>query len=78
MVQYLSRLFTNFKRDERGAFSVFIIGIFTTMILVAGAAIDFVRFEAVRSSIQYNLDRAVLAAASMRQTQLPERWCWII
>lgn len=72
MVQYLSRLLTNFKRNECGAFSVFVIGIFTTMILVAGAAIDFVRFEAVRSSIQYNLDRAVLAAASMRQTQSPE------
>jgi len=42
------------------------------MVLVGGAAIDLIRFEAVRSSIQYNLDRAVLAATSMRQTQEPE------
>ena len=72
MVQYFGKYIANFKRDERGAFSIFMVGIFTTLILVAGAAIDYVRFEAVRSSIQYNLDRAVLAAASMRQTQDPE------
>jgi Flp pilus assembly protein TadG len=71
MVQYLARLLQEFKRDDRGAFSLFMIAIFTTMVLVGGAAIDLVRFEAVRSSIQYNLDRAVLAAASMRQTQDP-------
>ncbi len=67
----LSRLFTNFNRDERGSFSVFMVGMFTTLILVSGAAIDLVRFEAVRSSIQFNLDRAVLAAASMRQVEEP-------
>lgn len=71
MVQYLSKLLKTFKRDERGGFSILLVAIFTTMILVAGAAVDLVRFEAVRSSIQYNLDRAVLAAASIRQTQSP-------
>jgi len=71
MVQYLVRLIADFKRDERGAFSVFLVGMFTTLILVGGAAVDMVRFEAVRSSIQFNLDRAVLAAASMRQVQDP-------
>jgi hypothetical protein len=71
MIGYLSRLFSDFKRDERGAFSVFLVGMFTTLILVSGAAVDLVRFEAVRSSIQFNLDRAVLAAASMRQVQEP-------
>lgn len=71
MVRYLSHLFKKFTYDERGSFSVFVVGTFTTMILVSGAAIDFIRFEAVRSSIQYNLDRAVIAAASMRQTQDP-------
>ncbi len=71
MVQYLVRLLSDFKRDERGAFSVFLVGMFTTLILVSGAAIDLVRFEAVRSSIQFNLDRAVLAAASIRQVEEP-------
>ena len=71
MIRYLSRFLSDFKRDERGAFSVFLVGMFTTLILVSGAAVDLVRFEAVRSSIQFNLDRAVLAAASMRQVQNP-------
>ena len=64
-------LLSRFKRDERGAFSIFMVMIFTTLILISGAAIDLVRFEAVRSSIQFNLDRAVLAAASMRQVEEP-------
>jgi Flp pilus assembly protein TadG len=71
MVRYLSKFLADFKRDERGAFSVFLVGMFTTLILVGGAAIDLVRFEAVRSSIQFSLDRAVLAAASMRQVENP-------
>ncbi len=72
MVQYISKRITEFKRDERGVFSLFVIMIFTTMILMGGAAIDVVRYETVRSSIQYNLDRAVLAAASLRQTSDPQ------
>lgn len=71
MLQYISKCITEFKRDERGVFSLFVIMIFTTMILMGGAAIDVVRYETVRSSIQYNLDRAVLAAASLRQTSEP-------
>lgn len=71
MIHNLRRLITEFKRDERGVFSLFVVMMFTTMILMGGAAIDIVRYEAVRSSIQYNLDRAVLAAASMRQTADP-------
>jgi len=71
MFKLLGKQLQVFKRDERGVFSIFIVMIFTTLILVGGAAIDFIRYEAVRSSIQYNLDRAVLAAASMRQTQDP-------
>lgn len=71
MVQSLCKLITEFKRDERGVFSLFVVLMFTTMILMGGAAIDIVRYETVRSSIQYNLDRAVLAAASMRQTADP-------
>lgn len=71
MVQNLSRLITEFKHDERGVFSLFVVLIFTTMLLMGGVAIDIIRYETVRSSIQYNLDRAVLAAASMRQTAEP-------
>jgi Flp pilus assembly protein TadG len=71
MVQYLVSLLRSFERDERGSFAIFLVAIFTTMIFVAGAAVDLVRYETVRSSLQYNLDRSVLAAASMRQSQDP-------
>lgn len=42
------------------------------MFLVGGTAIDLARHENLRTSLQYNLDRAVLAAASLRQTQDPK------
>lgn len=72
MLKQLYNHIKGFKNDERGAFSLFIISIFTTMVLVGGAAVDLMRFEAVRNSLQFNLDRSVLAAASMRQTKDPE------
>ncbi|KAB7616229.1 VWA domain-containing protein [Amylibacter sp. SFDW26] len=68
MKQYMSKMMRKFERDERGSFSLFAATMASTMILIGGSAIDIVRHEAVRSSIQYNLDRAVLAAASLRQT----------
>lgn len=42
------------------------------MTLGGGAAIDFVHFEQVRTSLQDTLDRGVLAAASLTQTKDPE------
>ncbi len=50
MVRYLSKFLADFKRDERGAFSVFLVGMFTTLILVGGAAIDLVRSAHVEAS----------------------------
>ncbi len=61
-----------FGRDERGSILVFVLVIFTAMFLVGGTAIDLSRHETLRSTMQYNLDRAVLAAASLKQTQDPE------
>jgi Flp pilus assembly protein TadG len=72
MLLYLSKLLKNYERDERGSFSILLMVMFTTLVLIAGAGIDLVRYEAVRSSIQYNLDRAVLAAASMRAQGEPK------
>ncbi len=68
MKQYMSKTFRNFERDERGSLSVFMGIMMSSMLLVGGSAIDIVRHETVRSSLQYNLDRAVLAAASLRQS----------
>jgi Flp pilus assembly protein TadG len=71
MVEYTGKRLEDFKRDESGAFSLVMVGMFTSIILIGGTAIDLLRYEQVRSSLQYSLDRAVLAAASMRQTQDP-------
>lgn len=72
MVMCTGKRLKSFKRDERGTFSVIMVGMFTSIILIGGTAIDLLRYESVRSSLQYSLDGAVLAAASMRQTQDPE------
>ncbi len=60
-----------FIRDEDGSIIVFVIVVFSAMFLVGGTAVDLARHENLRSSLQYNLDRAVLAAASLKQTQDP-------
>lgn len=61
-----------FVRDEKGSIIVFVMVVFSAMFLVGGTAVDLARHENLRSSLQYNLDRAVLAAASLKQTQDPD------
>jgi len=58
-----------FRRDEGGAMVAFGLSIFVMMLWVGGMAIDFMRFEHNRAEVQYTLDRAALAAASLSQTQ---------
>lgn len=61
-----------FRRNESGSMLVFALMVFITMVLAGGVAVDFMRFEATRSRVQATLDRAVLAAASLRQPLDPE------
>lgn len=58
-------------KDQSGSMTFFVAMLFTTMIGVAGIAVDIARFEASRSEIQSHLDNATLAAASLRQTSTP-------
>ena len=58
-----------FRREEGGAMIIFGLTIFVMMLWVGGMAIDFMRFEYDRSRVQYTLDRAALAAASLSQTE---------
>jgi Flp pilus assembly protein TadG len=60
-----------FASGQDGSVTVFALLIFIMMLIAAGTAIDFMRQETVRSQVQYNTDRAVLAAASLKQTQDP-------
>ncbi len=61
-----------FVRNEDGSILIFVLFVFTTMALVGGTAIDIARHETMRSTMQYNLDRAVLAAASLKQSKVPD------
>jgi len=64
--------FSRFNQNEDGSILIFVLVVFSTMFLVGGAAIDFARNETQRTTMQYNLDRAVLAAASLKQTKVPD------
>ncbi|MDJ1007961.1 MAG: pilus assembly protein TadG-related protein [Paracoccaceae bacterium] len=57
-----------FARDEEGSFVIFSLFIFTLMVLIGGIAIDVMRFENLRTTMQNTVDRAVLAAADRDQT----------
>lgn len=73
MLASLFKKFTSagFKRDENGSMIVFVMVVFSVMMMVGGAGVDLARYEFSRSTLQYNLDRAVLAAASLKQEQDP-------
>ncbi|WP_165899097.1 TadE/TadG family type IV pilus assembly protein [Rhodovulum steppense] len=60
---------TGFRRDEAGGLIIFSLFILVAMMLTAGLAIDFMRYEQTRTRLQNTMDRAVLAAASLSQTQ---------
>ena len=61
-------LLARFARDEEGGIIIFTLVLFTVMLVVAGMAVDFMRFESERAQLQSVSDRAVLAAAELDQT----------
>lgn len=63
----VARRASGFKREEGGAMIVFGLTIFIMMLWIGGMAVDFMRFEHERAKVQYTLDRAALAAASLNQ-----------
>ena len=67
----LGRRTARFARDTSGVMAVHILIFFFLMILVGGIAVDMMRFETKRVSVQNTMDRATLAAASLKQTLNP-------
>lgn len=61
-----------FNRNEDGSFVIFSLFIFIMMILLGGLAIDLMRYENLRTTMQNTMDRAVLAAADLDQSVTPE------
>ena len=54
-----------FAGDESGGAIVLGLVFFTLMIMMGGLAVDLMRFEHTRTTLQQTTDRAVLAAAAM-------------
>lgn len=57
-----------FWQNEEGSFTVFVLFLFCCMFMIAGLAVDVMRFETTRIQVQNTLDRAVLAAADLEQS----------
>ncbi|WP_417277925.1 pilus assembly protein TadG-related protein [Celeribacter sp.] len=66
------RLRRDFARDEHGSFTIFGMFTFVIILLLAGIGIDIVRHEALRTELQNTLDRAVLAATNLENTNAPK------
>ncbi|MEM6728999.1 MAG: TadE/TadG family type IV pilus assembly protein, partial [Pseudomonadota bacterium] len=62
-----------FSRDEDGAVIIFAVVIFILMLIMGGLAVDMARTESHRVKMQSTLDRAVLAAADLDNTQDPKK-----
>lgn len=60
-----------FRRDESGVMAYPTVAFFLAMLAVGGLGVDLMRMERDRTMLQYTLDRAVLAAADLDQTQPP-------
>jgi hypothetical protein len=61
-----------FRRDEGGGMIVFGVMIFGLMLAIGGISFDIMRYETHRDRLQATLDRAVLAAASLKQERDPK------
>ncbi len=58
-----------FAKEQDGNVTIFSVYMILLILLVSGAAVDIMRFEATRAKLQTTMDRAVLAAADLDQIQ---------
>ena len=63
----MQRRVTGFAARQDGNISIFAVTLFMLMTMMGGLAVDLMRFEAKRTSLQNTLDRATLASASLNQ-----------
>ena len=61
-----------FRKAEDGSLTLLALLLVVMMIMMGGLAVDIMRYEATRTTLQNTLDRATLASASLRQTLDPE------
>jgi Putative Flp pilus-assembly TadE/G-like len=68
------RAYRRFKSED-GNIASFSIILFSLMVMCGGLAVDLMRYEQVRTSLQQTLDRCTLAAAALQQGLDPEAVC---
>ncbi len=61
----------DFVRRKDGSVSYMALYFFLLLFMVGGTAVDLMRFEHTRVTLQQTMDRSVLAAASLQQTLSP-------
>jgi Flp pilus assembly protein TadG len=61
-----------FGRAENGNITVFALTLFVLMTMMGGFAIDLMKYEQTRTTLQNTLDRSTLAAAALTQERDPE------
>jgi Putative Flp pilus-assembly TadE/G-like len=61
-----------FANDESGTMIIFALILFVLMAMMGGIAVDLMRYETTRTTLQNTLDRSTLAAASLSQSLVPE------
>lgn len=62
-----SGLWCRFAKAEAGSLTIFALCLFILMVMLGGVAVDLMRYETMRTSLQNTLDRATLASASLTQ-----------
>jgi hypothetical protein len=62
---FIARRFSDFCAEEEGGITIFVIFMFVLMIIFGGIAVDVMRYEWRRVTLQETMDRAMLAAASL-------------
>ncbi len=60
-----------FWRDETGTLVIFALMLAMLMMMMGGIAVDVMRYESRRTSLQNTLDRSTLAAAALNQAMTP-------
>ena len=61
-----------FRSDQTGTLVIFALMLAVLMMMMGGIAVDVMRYESRRTSLQNTLDRSTLAAASLTQDLDPE------
>lgn len=68
----LVNLIRRFRREEDGGLIMLGLFLFVLMVMIGGVAIDLMRYEKTRTTLQNTLDRCTLMAASLKQGLDPE------